>query len=200
MDIRRFDVSLHDMDAVARLIYLTDKDISSLLFGKDQHSAIECIKRLMFIGDNTYSKDHVYVACAGRKVVGIMICYGGAQKRAMNDDRAFGKVSCNVRKIVLLLLGGSLNRILTQDVGDDELYISNISVDPAHRGEGIGSKLVTYAKYLCKEHKCRRLLLDVATKNTGAYRLYERMGFTPYVKRSSLLSGRNSVTGMKCEL
>lgn len=200
MDIRHFDVAYHDLDAVARLIYLTDKDISSLLFGKDVRSAIECIKKLMFLGGNSYSKEHVHVAMSGHTVSGVLICFDGAQKRAMDEDKAFATVSCNVRKIVLFILGGSLQRILTRDIKDDELYISNISVDPDARGGGIGTKLISYAKYIGKERGCSRVLLDVSTKNVGAYRLYERMGFIAYAKRSSLLFGRNSVTAMRCDI
>lgn len=197
MDIQRFDVAKHDLDAVARLIYLTDSDISSLLFGKDMKSALECIKKLMFFGQNTFSKDYIHVALSDSRVAGVLICFDGAQKRSMDENKAFGKVSCNTRKIVLFLLSGSLNRILTRNIGDDELYISNISVDPDMRGKGVGSALIMYAETLARKHGYRRMLLDVSTKNAGAYRLYERMGFEAYTKRSSLLFGRHSVTAMR---
>ncbi len=200
MDISNFDVACHDLDAVARLIYLTDKDISSLLFGKDMQSAKECIKKLMFIGGNSHSLEYVHVAASGRAVDGILICFDGAQKRAIDDDRALASVSCNMRKIALLVLGRTLNHILTKDIDGDELYISNISVNPSVRGRGIGTKLVSYAKCIGKERGCKSVLLDVSTKNTGAYRLYERLGFVPYTTRSSLLLGRNCVTAMRCVL
>lgn len=44
--------------------------------------------------------------------------------------------------------------------------------------QGIGTQMLLYRIGLCREHDCRRVLLDVATENVNAIRLYERLGFS----------------------
>lgn len=59
-----------------------------------------------------------------------------------------------------------------------ELLMDGIVVDPEYRGQGVGSRLfsrlITYAE---SEHYTT-IRLDVIDTNIGAYRLYERLGFT----------------------
>ncbi|WKV70731.1 GNAT family N-acetyltransferase [Streptomyces sp. PCS3-D2] len=81
-----------------------------------------------------------------------------------------------------------------------ELVMDGIAVDPAHRGTGIGSRLLTEVAALAAEHRCTRVRLDVIDVNPRARALYERHGFsavrteqTPYLKR---LMGFGAVTTM----
>ncbi|ADB16362.1 GCN5-related N-acetyltransferase [Pirellula staleyi DSM 6068] len=55
--------------------------------------------------------------------------------------------------------------------------VQNIGVTPTHRGKGIGSLLVRAALQGFAEAGCRRVFLEVTAQNTGAVRLYERLGF-----------------------
>ncbi|MFJ9551339.1 GNAT family N-acetyltransferase [Streptomyces erythrochromogenes] len=81
-----------------------------------------------------------------------------------------------------------------------ELVMDGIAVDPAHRGAGIGSLLLTEIAAVAAEHGCSRVRLDVIDVNPRARALYERHGFsavrteqTPYLKR---LMGFGAVTTM----
>lgn len=51
-------------------------------------------------------------------------------------------------------------------------------VAPAARGRGVGTALVDAVATAAVEHGCSRLALQVQERNTGARRLYERLGFT----------------------
>ena len=61
---------------------------------------------------------------------------------------------------------------------DRDFYIQALAVDRELRGQGIGSALMECIEDRARGRGCRRLCLDVAAKNKGARRLYERRGMT----------------------
>ena len=67
---------------------------------------------------------------------------------------------------------GVLTDILT-------LYIDDLCVDEACRGQGIGRKLYEHAAAFAKAQGCYNLTLNVWETNTAARRFYERMGLQP---------------------
>ncbi len=56
-------------------------------------------------------------------------------------------------------------------------HITQICVDPAQRGRGIGVELMWRSLRAFIERGCEAASLTVTTSNTGAVRLYERLGF-----------------------
>lgn len=63
---------------------------------------------------------------------------------------------------------------------DAYLYVDDISVEPACRGRGLGTKLLTLAEAYAGERGLGALLLHVEDSNEKARRLYERFGFGEY--------------------
>ncbi|MDG4786319.1 GNAT family N-acetyltransferase [Micromonospora sp. WMMD1102] len=66
--------------------------------------------------------------------------------------------------------------------------LGNVTTAPAYRGQGLGSTVVATL--------CRRLLetvdtvaLNVAAENTAAYKLYDRLGFTPVAEYTEYVVG-----------
>ncbi len=59
------------------------------------------------------------------------------------------------------------------------LYIDDLCVDEACRGEHIGEKLYHYTKDYAKEIGCYNVTLNVWAGNDGAKAFYERMGMQP---------------------
>ncbi|MFE5675400.1 GNAT family N-acetyltransferase [Streptomyces erythrochromogenes] len=125
---------------------------------------------------------------AGYRLGGRALTGGGAR----DVLRAYGPFRGLPRLAVLALLER------TPEPG--ELVMDGIAVDPAHRGAGIGSRLLTEIAAVAAEHGCCRVRLDVIDVNTGARALYERHGFsavrterTPYLER---LMGFAAVTTM----
>lgn len=57
------------------------------------------------------------------------------------------------------------------------LYINAIAAYPAHRGKGLGSRLIALAGDMAREAGCAKVSLIASEKNTGAVRLYQRLGF-----------------------
>ena len=73
----------------------------------------------------------------------------------------------------LLWFGPRRNHI----TGDFEAWIYNVTVLPAHRGCGVGQRLIQHAEDYARDHGFRAIGLAVATHNSGAQRLYERLSY-----------------------
>lgn len=63
---------------------------------------------------------------------------------------------------------------------EKRLYIDDLCVDEACRGQGIGKALYGYVKRFAREQGCRRVTLNVWCLNEGAMRFYESLGMKPY--------------------
>lgn len=59
------------------------------------------------------------------------------------------------------------------------LYVDDICVDEAARGQGVGKALYTYVRAFAKEQKCDSVTLNVWACNPTAIRFYEAMGMKP---------------------
>lgn len=61
---------------------------------------------------------------------------------------------------------------------DKSYYICGMAVDEAHRGQGIGTRLLDEADRACRERGLAKLSLIVFEQNVRARTLYERHGYT----------------------
>ncbi len=70
------------------------------------------------------------------------------------------------------------------DAPDDEPalrgYVSDLVVLPAHRGRGLGRRLLEEAERFVRSLGTTRLDISVLAKNTGAARLYRAFGFEDF--------------------
>jgi len=64
-----------------------------------------------------------------------------------------------------------------REAKEGELLMDGIAVDPAYRGQGVGTQLFTRLIQLCSTEKFSSIRLDVVDTNSAARRLYERLGF-----------------------
>ena len=63
-----------------------------------------------------------------------------------------------------------------------------LGVDPVWRGQGLASKLITYAENVAYAESAHRLTLNVVSDNVTALKLYRKMGFeTTMVRHSQIL-------------
>lgn len=60
---------------------------------------------------------------------------------------------------------------------DRELHITNLAVDREFRQQGIATELVNKLIYLSKERDGLQATLEVRNSNTGAIKLYQKLGF-----------------------
>lgn len=66
----------------------------------------------------------------------------------------------------------------TAEIAEGEyMVIHALAVDPEHKGQGIGKRMVKFCLDYAKENGYRAIRLDAVPKNTPARRMYESMGF-----------------------
>ena len=68
-------------------------------------------------------------------------------------------------------------------VSHKTLFIDDLCVDEAARGQKIGEQLYRFALQYAKEIGCYNLTLNVWSANKSAVRFYERQGLTPQETR-----------------
>ncbi|WP_153099804.1 GNAT family N-acetyltransferase [Paraburkholderia hayleyella] len=61
-------------------------------------------------------------------------------------------------------------------IGRRGLYLEDLYVQPAHRGNGLGAQLLRHLAALAIERQCARFEWTVLDWNTSAIRFYEAMG------------------------
>ena len=59
----------------------------------------------------------------------------------------------------------------------DRMEIDNIEIEPAHRGKGIGTKLMSYLVSLAIEERVVNITLEVRISNEVARHIYKKFGF-----------------------
>lgn len=57
------------------------------------------------------------------------------------------------------------------------LELDNLVVDPEHRSEKIGTRLISHFEEMAAREGCRIMVLDSYTSNHPSHRLYHRLGF-----------------------
>lgn len=134
-----------------------------------------------------FSFSNVIVAERNGMIIGSVAGYTAQQHARCSDEvlrqsRGFSAL----RMSLVNVFAGSLWRFLNT-IDDDDFYLQSIAVTPDCRGEGIGSMLMSAMEQRAAETDATRLVLDVAEKNEGARRLYERHGMTVTAKWPSRL-------------
>lgn len=60
-----------------------------------------------------------------------------------------------------------------------ELYLDDLCVDEDHRGQGIATALFEAVRALAVQRQCQAVTLNVWCGNSGAQKLYEKLGMKP---------------------
>ncbi|MGI9606207.1 MAG: GNAT family N-acetyltransferase [Acidimicrobiales bacterium] len=117
----------------------------------------------------------VFAEVDGR-LVGMASGYTSDEHRASSDEPLRKAAGARmVRMLLVMAVGRSMFRFI-QTVPDGDFYLQDVAVDDDHRGKGIGALLIDAMEERARQSGCRRFVLDVAEKNSGAQRLYERRG------------------------
>jgi ribosomal protein S18 acetylase RimI-like enzyme len=84
------------------------------------------------------------------------------------------------------VIGYAMCRLLpsgpTFDLGPVHGDIESLAVSPQARGVGVGTALLGAVRAELERRGCSHWSISVAAANTGAARLYERLGFRPLVQ------------------
>ncbi len=181
LQFEAYDPERHDAHTIATLIYQADPELMSLGFGSER-DVVEIVQKLMSMEHNQYSREHITCAALDGELVGVIVGFTGEQKKRMDKEsgqdwaKAFGVW----RMIRLLPRAGKLERIVTDQVEPDEFVVFGFAVKKAHRGHGLGSRMM---EHILERHD--KVCLDVNIHNERAMRFYQRHGFE--------MKGRNTI-------
>lgn len=87
-----------------------------------------------------------------------------------------------------------LDHFTLAKTNSNDLYIAELAIDENQRGKGLGTRVLEEIIEKVKEKDFKRVVLDADFNNTGAFRLYESLGFKVFNKRKIKLF--NSEKGM----
>ena len=93
---------------------------------------------------------------------------------------------------LLACIGDAPVGLVLWRVAADEAEILTILVLPAHRGQGIGDRLVEGSLTAAAQSGACRMFLEVADSNTAAQALYARHGFTRVGIRRGYYQGQDA--------
>jgi len=163
-----------DAPHIARLVLQSAEHFLPALFGPGISRAIE---RLAAGRGTLFSHEHAWIAERRGSVLGMLLGYTGAVKRAQDPLTGFALV--RLLKLDMLRRLGPLLKMQSTigRIAGNEYYVSNVAVEPDHRGRGIGARLVARARAEAERSGLRSIVLDVEADNPRAQRLYERLGF-----------------------
>jgi ribosomal-protein-alanine N-acetyltransferase len=71
-----------------------------------------------------------------------------------------------------------LKKAFNPEVCHRDFYISNISVHPDYKRQGVGAFILKNAHKVAEKNYASRILLDVSSENNPALSLYKKHGFT----------------------
>ena len=123
-----------------------------------------------------FSFENVIVAERNAEIVGTVAGYT-AQQHSNCSDQVLRKARgfSALRMSLIQMVAGTLWRFLNT-IENGDFYLQSIAVASECRGEGIGSMLIDAMEERATDTQATRFVLDVAAKNEGARRLYERRG------------------------
>ena len=84
--------------------------------------------------------------------------------------------------------------------GDDEAHLDLLGVDPAHRREGLGRRIVGWLEKVALVAGITAVFLEVREQNHGARAFYERLGYRDVAHLAGYYQGRESAIRMGREI
>jgi GNAT superfamily N-acetyltransferase len=153
-------------------------------FGRLEEAEIATLLTALYaIG--SLSLETTRLAVRDGRVVGLAILHIG-RSIGRGDLRAYRtavRTSLRGWRAFRAFWGGLLaNWLLDERIpcAEDLVYVEALAVRSDSRSQGVGTCLLTDAAAWARQAGRTRLALHVLLSNTGARRLYERMGFQPW--------------------
>lgn len=128
--------------------------------------------------DHDFSYQNVTFAERDKIIVGMALGYTAEQHRLSSRRPLMLAPGYRALRMLRVAICCAPFRRVFDTLANGDFYLLAIAVDKELRGEGVGSTLTDYIEDQARATGSTRLSLDVATKNEGARRLYERRGMT----------------------
>ena len=169
MKYENFDPKIHDAYKVAKLVYDVDFRTFDLLF-KSEDKAISTIENDL----KKHKPEGTFkvILDDNDEVIGMLMAFISE----MPYDFRF--------KSLRLIIVDILDHFVLCDIEKDDLYVAEIAIDDSLRGQGLGKQVLLEVIDYAKSKNLNRVILDADFRNVGARKLYERIGFKEFNKKS----------------
>lgn len=202
MKLKELDLTKYDINQISEMIYETDQNLFGIFLDKNPIQAVSKLKKLIEAGKNCYGHEHIYIAeDEDGTIQGVLVAFRGDEIGFVQEAKIF-KATMNFKDFFkLTFIKPIYDSITASSIQGDDFYIGNLVVSANLRGKGIGSKMIEQSFQLARDKKCKRVLLDVIFENTGAKKLYERIGFKKCCEKNLWWSSKSDGTyGMEYPL
>ncbi len=169
MRYENFDPKVHDTYKVAKLVYDVDFRTFDLLF-KNEDKAISTIERDL----RKHEPEGTFKVILDNndEIIGMLMAY-------------ISEMPYDFRlKSLKLIIVDILDHFVLCDIEKDDLYVAEIAIDDSLRGQGLGKQVLLDVIDYAKSKNLNRVILDADFRNIGARKLYERVGFKEFNKKS----------------
>ena len=169
MRYENFDPKVHDTYKVAKLVYDVDFRTFDLLF-KNEDKAISTIEKDL----RKHEPEGTFkvILNDNDEIIGMLMAY-------------ISEMPYDFRlKSLKLIIVDILDYFVLCDIEKDDLYVAEIAIDDSLRGQGLGKQVLLDVIDYAKSKNLNRVILDADFRNIGARKLYERIGFKEFNKKS----------------
>ncbi|QGU00296.1 hypothetical protein SYNTR_1702 [Candidatus Syntrophocurvum alkaliphilum] len=171
IQIEQFSLNKHDRSSIAKLIFDSDIEMNSLVYGKKEEG-IRIITELLAMENNYYNPQYVKLAIIEDEVIGVIVGYPLEQKQDLDKGTglSYSKVMGTWAFLKKIPLYNKMGRITGGEMDQKGYYIVAVCVDSNYQGTGIGRKLIEAL------HE-NIIYLHININNQKAYDFYKRLGF-----------------------
>ncbi|HLG26228.1 MAG TPA: GNAT family N-acetyltransferase [Paenisporosarcina sp.] len=156
-----------DASVAVPLIIDAIGNIAEQMTGETDVTAVEDeLIQLFKREDNRHSYLSTYIAEKDNDIMGVMVLYSGLDA-----------IQLDASLVTWLRNKTGDNIVIPPEARIDEYYIDTVCVNPAFRGQGIGSLLLAQAEEVARDAGFSKVALNVELEKEAAIRLYERVGY-----------------------
>lgn len=149
------------------------------VFGNNKEAALNIIRSEILRNINNRGR---YVARLENKTVGIVeIITRENIKSYVRDFRSYIKYLGFLKGLWAFII----TAIEIPRLNSGTIYIDTVAVESNHRRKGVAEKMLLFIEDLARKNGKSALTLWVAAKNSKAFSLYKKSGFSAVIKRSS---------------
>lgn len=181
MKFEKLDIKKHSPHKVAELLYETDRTILNFFYG-NKANASRILEKLIRLGENNLGHENIYVVTQDEVVTGVLLYFGGNHHKL--GELKFLFKNLNLVDAIRFLLIDLKDSLILSHLEKCDFYLAGVAVHEKFRGQGVGNFMLNQGINKARQKGCKRVVLDVALDNPGAKRLYERVGFKVFDKRS----------------
>jgi ribosomal protein S18 acetylase RimI-like enzyme len=158
--------------AFGRLIHEVTEGALRFLLGR---RVVEILCSAFREPDHDLSFQNTLFAQSDESVVGMVVGYPAGPNRRSSYRPLMAAEGSRLRRRIGIALFHARWRMMGHPFSG-EFYVEYLIVDKAFRSQGIGTMLMGAVEKRAREIGSPRLTLDLAAKNDGGRRFYERLG------------------------